>query len=164
MIHFVSDLAFDSNAVHFLVFQIGIFGALTIFKTMHPKFQGTKYRFFRSLMFVGTGLSGVAPLIHGLNVFGTSQMMRKALPYTLAKAGCLLLGTLFYVVSVLNSKQRVELISTHVSLKTRFPESRYPGKFDLCGSHSVFHILVVCAAVVQLVGYLDALDYAQSLT
>ena len=27
--------------------------------------------------------------------------------------------------------------------KTRFPENRYPGKFDLCGAHSIFHILVV---------------------
>jgi hypothetical protein len=46
--------------------------------------------------------------------------------------------------------------------KTRFPESRHPGKFDLWGSHSIFHILVVCAAVVQLIGYLDAFDYAHA--
>lgn len=51
-------------------------------------------------MFVATGLSGVAPLIHGLVVFGTSQMMKKAFPYTLAKAGFLLSGTLFYAVSL----------------------------------------------------------------
>jgi adiponectin receptor len=49
-----------------------------------------------------------------------------------------------------------------VVLKTRFPESRYPGKFDLWGSHTIFHVLVVCAAVVQLIGYLDAFDYAQA--
>ncbi|KAB8212893.1 hemolysin-III related-domain-containing protein [Aspergillus novoparasiticus] len=109
---------------------------------MHPKFQDRKYRLFRALMFVATGLSGVAPLIHGFYVLGMSQMMRKAIPYTLAKAGCLLSGTLFYV--------------------TRFPESRYPGKFDLWGSHSIFHILVICAAVVQLMGYPDAFDYAQA--
>ncbi|KAL4862943.1 hypothetical protein BDV12DRAFT_206859 [Aspergillus spectabilis] len=121
---------------------IGVFGTLTIFMTMHPKFQGSKYRLFRALMFVATGLSGVAPLIHGLNVFGMSQMMRKAFPYTLAKAGCLLSGTSFYA--------------------TRFPESQYPGKFDLWGSHSIFHILVVCAAVVQLMGYLDAFGYVQA--
>lgn len=68
--------------------------------TMHPKFQGSKYRLFRALMFVATGLSGVAPLIHGLVVFGVSQMMRKAFPYTLAKAGSLLSGTAFYAVSL----------------------------------------------------------------
>ncbi|KAJ5414213.1 hemolysin-III family protein [Penicillium cosmopolitanum] len=132
--------------------MIGVFGTLTIFMTMHPKLQGPKYRLFRALMFVATGLSGIAPLIHGLNVFGMSQMMKKAFPYTLAKAGCLLSGTSFYAKFTL----------THVVLKTRFPESRYPGKFDLLGSHSIFHILVVCAAVVQLMGYLDAFDYAQA--
>ncbi|OAQ61384.1 hemolysin-III family protein [Purpureocillium lilacinum] len=83
-----------------------LFGTLTIFMTMHPKFQGSKYRLFRALMFVATGLSGVAPLIHGLNVFGMSQMMRKALPYTLAKAGCLLSGTSFYAVSLPTSHTR----------------------------------------------------------
>ncbi|KAJ0128762.1 Uncharacterized protein HZ326_28141 [Fusarium oxysporum f. sp. albedinis] len=122
--------------------MIGSLGTLAIFVTMHPKFQGPKYRLFRTLVFVATGLSGVAPLIHGINVFGMSQMMSKAFPYTLAKAGCLLFGTWFYV--------------------TRFPESLYPGKFDLCGSHSIFHVLVVCAFVVQLIGYLDAFDYANT--
>ncbi|KAI1149382.1 hemolysin-III family protein [Nemania diffusa] len=112
--------------------RIGGFGTLTIFMTMHPT----------AFMFVATGLSGVAPLIQGLNVFGMSQMMRKAFPYTLAKAGCLLFGTAFYA--------------------TRFLERRYPGKFDLWGSHSIFHILVVCAAVVQLMGYLDAFDYSHA--
>jgi adiponectin receptor len=67
-------------------------------------------------MFVATGLCGVAPLIHGLNVFGMSQMMRKAFPYTLAKAGCLLSGTFFYAVSLLFPGKR-ELTLKHVSLK-----------------------------------------------
>lgn len=144
--------------------QIGLFGILTIFMTMHPKFQGTKYRNFRALMFVATGLSGVAPLIHGLVVFGLSQMMRKALPYTLAKAVCILSGTAFYAVSIspFHTQTREKLTLTCVALKTRFPERRYPGKFDLLGSHSIFHILVVCAAVVQLMGYLDAFDYVHA--
>ncbi|CAG8198045.1 unnamed protein product [Penicillium salamii] len=140
---------------------IGAFGALTIFMTMHPKFQGSKHRLFRVLMFVVTGLCGVAPLIHGLIAFGMSQMMRKAFPSTLAKAGCLLSGILFYAVSPLILHTGGNLTLIPVALKTRFPESQYPGKFDLLGSHSIFHILVVCAAVVQLMGYLDAFDYAQ---
>jgi adiponectin receptor len=42
----------------------------------------------------------------------------------------------------------------------RIPESLRPGKFDLLGaSHQVFHILVVLATVVQLVGILKAFDY-----
>ncbi|EXL39021.1 hypothetical protein FOCG_18357, partial [Fusarium oxysporum f. sp. radicis-lycopersici 26381] len=75
----------------------GVIGTLTIFLTMHPKFQGPKYRLLRALAFVATGFFGVSPLIHGISMFGMSQMMRKAFPYTLAKAGCLLLGTLFYL-------------------------------------------------------------------
>jgi hypothetical protein len=67
---------------------------------MHPKFQGSKYRLSRAWIFVATGLSGAVPLIHGLNVFGMSQMMKKGFPFTLAKAGCLLSGTLFYAVSL----------------------------------------------------------------
>lgn len=129
--------------------------------TMHPKFQGSKYRLFRALMFVATGLSGVAPLLHGLNVFGMSQMMRKAFPYTMVKAVCLLSGTSFYAVNLPISHTR-EIDPNTCGSKTRFPESRYPGKFDLWGSHSIFHILVVCAGVVQLVGYLDAFDYAHA--
>jgi adiponectin receptor len=111
-------------------------------------------------MFVATGMCGVAPLIHGLNVFGLSLMMRKAFPYTMAKAGCLLSGVAFYAVSRSISHTREHLTLT--VLKVRFPESRYPGKFDLWGSHSIFHVLVVCAAVVQLMGYLDAFDYAHA--
>lgn len=82
---------------------------------MHPKLQGPKYRLFRALMFVATGLSGIAPLVHGLNVFGMSKMMRKAFPYTMAKAGCLLSGTAFYAVSLPNSHIREKLILTHGS-------------------------------------------------
>jgi predicted membrane channel-forming protein YqfA (hemolysin III family) len=89
--------------------------------TMHPKFQGAKYRVFRALMFVATGLSGVAPLIHGLNVFGMSQMMRKAFPYTLAKAGCLLSGTSFYAVSFpISHTEKLTLI--HMVLRQGFPK------------------------------------------
>ena len=46
-------------------------------------------------MFVATGLSGVAPLIHGLIVFGMSQVVRKGFPYTLAKADSFYLGLRF---------------------------------------------------------------------
>ena len=135
---------------------------LTILTTMDPKFQGPKYRLFRALMFVATGLYGVAPLIHGLQVFGMSQMIKKALLYTLAKAGCLLSGTFFYAVSLPISRKRGKLTPTPIVLQTRFPEICYLGKFDLWGSHSIFHILVVCAAVVQLTGYLHAFDYAHA--
>ncbi|KAK4895176.1 hypothetical protein LTR27_006785 [Elasticomyces elasticus] len=140
---------------------IGGFGTMTVFMTMHPRYQGPKYRTFRALMVVATGLSGVAPLIHGFIIFGMSQMMRKAFPYTLAKAGCLLSGVAIYAVSLPRPNTR-DMLNLTQWFQTRYPESRYPGKFDLWGSHSIFHVLVVCAAVVQLMGYLDAFDYAHA--
>ena len=44
----------------------------------------------------------------------------------------------------------------------KFPESRWPKIFDMCSSHSFMHILVVCAAIIQMVGYLKAFDHAYS--
>lgn len=67
---------------------------------INPYFQGKKFRVFRTLAFVGTGLSGFAPLIHGIKMFGFSQMMKQSgMPYYLAEGGFLLLGALIYVVS-----------------------------------------------------------------
>ncbi|KAL7946831.1 mPR-typeG-protein-coupled receptor [Trichoderma barbatum] len=121
--------------------MIGILGSLTIFIMLNPNFQGKKFRVFRALAFVGTGLSGFAPLIHGVKMFGFSQMMKQSgMPYYLIEGGFLMLGALIYV--------------------TKFPESRYPGQFDIYGSsHQLFHILVVFATVTQLIGILDAFDY-----
>ncbi len=56
----------------------------------------------RTLAFVATGMSVVAPLIHGLDIFGLDLMNKKAFTYTIvAKIGCLLSGTTLYAVSFL---------------------------------------------------------------
>jgi len=148
--------------------QIGIFGAFTIITTIHPELQGHKYRFLRTIAFVATGMSVVAPLIHGLDMFGLDLMNKKALTHTMAaKAGCLLSGTALYAVSLplvsptVRERNCIESL-TCVLRKTRFPERWWPERFDMCSSHSLMHILVVCAAVIQMVGYLEAFDYAYS--
>lgn len=67
----------------------------------HPKLQGHKYRSMRTSAFVATGMSVVAPLVHGISVFGLDLMNKKAFTYTLvAKIGCLLSGTVLYAVSL----------------------------------------------------------------
>lgn len=66
---------------------------------LNRKLQGPGYRLSRASVFVAVGAFGFAPLIHGTMVFGLEQMMMKGFPYTLAKAACLLLGTLCYLVS-----------------------------------------------------------------
>ena len=44
------------------------------------------------------------------------------------------------------------------------PESLKPGRFDFFGcSHQIFHILVVLATAVHLVGILSAFDNAQRI-
>ncbi|KAK3901663.1 hemolysin-III channel protein Izh2 [Staphylotrichum tortipilum] len=116
-------------------------GAITIVILLSPKFRGPKWRTFRVLTFVTTGLSGFAPLAHGIQMFGFAQMMRQSgMPYYLAEGALLALGAVIYA--------------------TRFPESLSPGTFDLYGSsHQLFHVLVVLATVVQLVGILSAFGY-----
>jgi adiponectin receptor len=140
-----------------------LFGALTIITNINSKLQGYKYRSIRTLAFVATGISVMAPLIHGLSIFGLDLMNKKAFTYTLvAKIGCLLSGTALYIVSLPFSHTGGNLILIHTIRKMRFPERRWPGKFDMCSSHSLMHILVVCAAVIQMKGYLEAFDYAYS--
>ncbi|GLB07713.1 hypothetical protein AtubIFM57258_003074 [Aspergillus tubingensis] len=114
---------------------------ITIMILVNPKFQGPRWRTFRVCTFVGTGLSGFAPLIHGISIYGFAQMMvQSGMPYYLGEGGLLILGALFYTM--------------------RMPESIKPGRFDIFGcSHQIFHVLVVLATVVQLVGILSAFDY-----
>ena len=51
-------------------------------------------------------MSVVAPLIHGLDMFGLDLMNKKAFAHTLvAKIGCLLPGTVLYAVSLTPSTQ-----------------------------------------------------------
>ncbi|OTA92190.1 hypothetical protein M434DRAFT_22031 [Hypoxylon sp. CO27-5] len=121
--------------------MIGSLSAISIVIVLAPTFQGPRWRTLRLLTFVCTGLSGLAPIIHGIVMFGFEQMMRQSgLPYYLAEGGLFLLGAIVYA--------------------TRFPESISPGTFDIYGSsHQIFHILVVMATVVHLAGVLDALDY-----
>jgi adiponectin receptor len=74
---------------------------MTILILVHPKFQGPRWRTFRVAIFVGTGLSGLAPLLHGIIVFGFSNMVKQSgMPYYLGEGFLLLLGAFFYTVSI----------------------------------------------------------------
>jgi adiponectin receptor len=133
---------------------------------VHPKFQGPRCRTFRVCIFVGTGLSGLAPLLHGIIVFGFSNMVKQSgMPYYFAKGFFLLLGTLFYAVSIQYTIPKITNRNTDKYLQKRIPEALKPGKFDIFGaSHQIFHLLVVFATVVQLVGILSAFDYNYNRT
>ena len=118
-----------------------ILGLTTVVTLVIPKFQGLRFRSFRVSAFILMGLSGFAPLIHGLKIFGWAHMMKQSgMPYYLLEGFLLILGAVFYA--------------------TRVPESLRPSKFDIWGcSHQIFHILVVAATSVHAVGLVRAFDY-----
>jgi adiponectin receptor len=65
-----------------------------------PVFQGAKCRTFRLVVFIITGLSGFAPIFHGIHMFGFAQMAKQSgLPYYFAEGGLFLLGAITYAVS-----------------------------------------------------------------
>lgn len=107
------------------------------------------------------GLSGIAPLIHGIARFGFMQMMKQSgAPFYIAEGLLLGLGAVVYTVSFHVDCQIRESLLTKQYLQTRVPESLGSGKFDLFGSsHQIFHVLVVLATTLQLFGILSALDY-----
>lgn len=78
------------------IVTLGILDAILL---LSSKYQGREWRRFRILCFVGTGLSGFAPLAHGVCLFGFSRMMRQSgMPYYLVEGGLLALGALVYSV------------------------------------------------------------------
>ncbi|KAI0390503.1 mPR-like GPCR protein [Xylariaceae sp. FL0594] len=121
--------------------MIASLAAVSAVVMVAPHFQGPRWRTFRLSVFVVTGLSGLAPIVHGICKFGFAQMARQSgLPYYLAEGGLFLIGAVTYA--------------------SRFPERIKPGAFDIWGSsHQIFHVLVVIATVVHLVGVLKAYDY-----
>lgn len=86
-----------SNRILIPSVQILTLEALTIFVMVNPKFQGRHWHTFRTICFVGTGMSGFAPLAHGIYLFGWSQMLKQSgMPYYLTEGDFLGLGALVY--------------------------------------------------------------------
>ncbi len=73
-----------------------------------------------------------------------------------------MLGALFYTVSVIKRDWDlwIRSVDDQVYIQMRMPESFKPGKFDIFGSsHQIFHLLVLFATVVHLIGILSAFHY-----
>lgn len=109
-----------------------------------PFFRGAKWRPFRALMFVAMGLSAVFPVLHGLQIYSFERMDQLiGLKWLIAQGALYILGAGLYAA--------------------RVPERYGPGTFDIWGaSHQIFHVLVVLAAAVHLVGLLKAFDHRHS--
>ena len=121
--------------------MITTLSCITALLVLHPNLQGLRYRSLRTWAFVLTGLSGFAPIIHGLWLYGYAQMwVRSGMPYYLLEGLIYGLGAFFFAA--------------------RIPESIWPGRFDIwCSSHQIFHVLVVLASLVHIYGIWDAFGW-----
>lgn len=115
---------------------------------LHPKLQLAKYRSLKAYAFVATALTGFAPIGHGIFLYGWHEMwVRSGMPYYFLEGIIYGTGAVFFL--------------------TRFPESLWPGSFDIwLSSHQIFHILVVGAALTHLYGVWQAFawNYENSRT
>ncbi|XP_052197832.1 heptahelical transmembrane protein 4-like [Diospyros lotus] len=106
---------------------ITFLGIGTILVSLLPVFQKPEYRVIRASLFLGMGLSGIAPILHKLILFRNRPEALHTTGYELLMGAFYALGALIYA--------------------TRIPERWMPGKFDIAGhSHQLFHVLVVAGA------------------
>jgi adiponectin receptor len=107
-------------------------GVLCTFISLMKAFALPKYRHLRGILFLVFGLCGIAPCIHSTFFHGIEYSFSKGQMQNLILMGALYcVGVVFFI--------------------TRFPESYWPGKFNLIfQSHQIFHVLVVSAALVQV--------------
>ncbi|KAJ5671549.1 hemolysin-III channel protein Izh2 [Penicillium longicatenatum] len=141
--------------------MIGTLSVVCLIILVNPRFQGLRWRTFRLETFVTMGLFGVAPFFHGIARFGFMQMMKQSgAPFFIAEELLLALGAVVYIVSSHINCGIEENSLMNQWIQTRVPESLDPGKFDIFGSsHQIFHVLVVLATTLHLVGVLSAFDY-----
>ena len=92
-------------------------------------------------MFIGLGLSGVIPVIHGAIIYGFQGLEdRMSLKWVVLHGVMYIFGAVLYAA--------------------RWPERSAPGKFDIGGSsHQIFHMFVVLAAATHFYGMAKAFDY-----
>ncbi|KAI0468657.1 hemolysin-III channel protein Izh2 [Xylaria cf. heliscus] len=109
------------------------------------RFRTPLWRPYRALMFVGLGVSGVVPVLHGLRLYGYQSLNeRMGLNWVLLQGALYIFGAFLYAV--------------------RWPERTSPGKFDIWGhSHQLFHILILLAAASHLKAMAKAFDYHHSI-
>ncbi|KAF9188482.1 hypothetical protein BGZ51_000571 [Haplosporangium sp. Z 767] len=120
---------------------ISVFGAATIIAVMQPRFRSPQFRWVRSGLFLGMGLSGLFPIIHGIVLYGFRMAQQAiALNYIFSMGASYVIGALIY--------------------GSRFPECLFPGKFDHFGSsHQIFHIFVLLGCAIHFVGVTQAMAF-----
>ncbi|KAM5354491.1 hypothetical protein ACJ41O_001138 [Fusarium nematophilum] len=105
------------------------------------RFRTPTWRPYRATMFIGLGLSGVVPVIHGAFIYGIQGLEdRMSLSWVALHGAMYIFGAVLYAV--------------------RWPERSAPGMFDIWGSsHQIFHMFVILAAATHFYGMAKAFDY-----
>ncbi|ROW09798.1 hypothetical protein VMCG_02175 [Cytospora schulzeri] len=114
-------------------------GCLTVSWFEH--FRTPEWRPYRAMMFVGLGVSGVFPIIHGLTIYGYAELNERiGLNWVLLEGALYISGAFIYAM--------------------RWPERSFPRTFDIWGSsHQIFHVLILLAAASHLYGMVKAFDF-----
>ncbi|KAJ3453757.1 hypothetical protein MRS44_013902 [Fusarium solani] len=105
------------------------------------QFRTSKWRPYRAMMFIGLGLSGFIPVIHGITIYGY-----KGLENRMSVTRIIIHGAMYIFGAALYA--------------ARWPERSFPGAFDIWGSsHQIFHMFVLLAAATHFYGMAKAFDY-----
>ncbi|CAH0054348.1 unnamed protein product [Clonostachys solani] len=109
------------------------------------RFRKPELRVFRASMFVGLGVSGVIPVVHGTIIDGYQALEdRMSISLVIFHGALYIFGAVLYA--------------------SRWPERSFPGAFDIWGSsHQIFHCCVVLAAATHLYGMARAFDYHHTI-
>ena len=134
-----------SDAAKYMHISItGVLCVACVVLSLWDKFAAHEYRPLRFATFVSFGVYGVVPSIHVAVEEGIEkQHIIDAGRGLLIMAFLYIAGATLYVI--------------------RFPERLFPGKFNTwASSHQIFHICVVCAAVVHYDTLLSLIKYRMS--
>ena len=127
---------------NFYLILITSFGVGTFLYSLTDYFNKPQRRSLRGTLFLILGLCTGIPILHMAFFGNTIEGYSKDLILINWYLGGIsyVIGALFYIL--------------------RFPEKKYPGKFDFFGaSHQIFHVLVFCGALFHFMGSLDAYKY-----
>ncbi|XP_030523396.1 heptahelical transmembrane protein 2 [Rhodamnia argentea] len=126
----------------FYLGTISVLGTLVIITLLSPSLASSKFRLFRTSLFLAMGFSGLIPAAHAFVIYWGHPPIFVALGYELLMGILYASGAWFYVA--------------------RIPEKWKPGAFDIAGhSHQIFHVLVVAAALAHCAATLVVMDFRQ---
>ena len=121
---------------------ISVFGVGTFLYSLTDDFNKPKRKALRGTLFLIFGLCSGVPIMHMaffgdyIEGYGNDIIL---LNWYLGGISYII-GALFYIL--------------------RFPEKKFPGKFDYFGaSHQIFHVLVFFGALFHFIGSLEAYNY-----